>query len=288
MEKTKQNTVVLSSTDLERFRSYLTERENAPATTQKYLTDIRTFFRYLDGNLEITKERLLDYKGWLMSRYAVSSVNSMIVALNQFLTHLELGRLKLKRVKIQRQLFVEKEKELTKPEYLELLKTAKARGQDELALIMETICTTGIRISELRFFTAQHVKKGRIEVHNKGKYRIVLLPRTLQLKLLSFMRRRGIRAGYLFRTRNGNPKVRSNIWSAMKALARACRVDARKIFPHNLRHLFARTFYQATKNLVTLADILGHSNLEVTRIYTSTSLDACQKSIENLGLFCRD
>lgn len=264
------------------FREYLNQRENADATIKKYITDISTFLRYLNNESTIDKQKLLDYKEWLLRRYAVSSVNSMLVALNQFLEFLNLSFLKVKRVKVQNNLFLKDEKELTKEEYRRLVKTAAEEGREQLALCIETIASTGIRISELEFFTVESVRRDYIEIVNKGKYRRIFLPKVLRQKLILFARKHGVQKGAIFVTRNGKPKNRSNIWREMKALEEKAGISGNKVFPHNLRHLFARIYYSVTKDLAGLADLLGHSSLNVTRIYTSNTGKIYQKQLDSL------
>lgn len=269
---------------MESFRRWLLEKESSEATIAKYGTDLKTFRRYLGEDLLVTKERLLRYKKWLTEEYALSSVNSMLAALNQYLEFSGRGNMKVKRVKIQTRMFAEKSRELNKKEYRMLNQAAKNRGKASLALMLEGICATGIRVSELAFLTVDSVKRGEITINNKGKVRVILLPEPLRKKLLYYIRRKGIQNGPVFVTRNGNPKDRSNIWKEMKQLAQEAGVDPAKVFPHNLRHLFARTFYQTTGDLSGLADILGHSNLSVTRIYTKESGERYRRQIESLGL----
>lgn len=264
------------------FREYLNQRENADATIKKYITDISTFLRYLNNESTIDKQKLLDYKEWLLRRYAVSSVNSMLAALNQFLEFLNLSFLKVKRVKVQNNLFLKDEKELTKEEYRRLVKTAAKEGREQLALCIETIASTGIRISELEFFTVESVRRDYIEIVNKGKYRRIFLPKVLRQKLILFARKHGVQKGAIFVTRNGKPKNRSNIWREMKALEEKAGISGNKVFPHNLRHLFARIYYSVTKDLAGLADLLGHSSLNVTRIYTSNTGKIYQKQLDSL------
>lgn len=264
------------------FREYLNQRENAGATIKKYITDISTFLRYLNNESTIDKQKLLDYKEWLLRRYAVSSVNSMLAALNQFLEFLNLSFLKVKRVKVQNNLFLKDEKELTKEEYRRLVKTAAEEGREQLALCIETIASTGIRISELEFFTVESVRRDYIEIVNKGKYRRIFLPKVLRQKLILFARKHGVQKGAIFVTRNGKPKNRSNIWREMKALEEKAGISGNKVFPHNLRHLFARIYYSVTKDLAGLADLLGHSSLNVTRIYTSNTGKIYQKQLDSL------
>jgi len=265
------------------FEIYLYERENAEATIKKYITDIKTFFRYLGDDLRIDKKKIMDYKKRLLQSYTVNSVNSMLAALNQFLDFLGLGILKIKRVKIQKSLFLREEKELTIEEFKRLLKTAAKEGKEQLALCMETIVSTGIRVSELKFFTVEEVKKEDIVISNKGKYRKILLPKELRRKLLQFAKRQAITKGPIFVTRNGKPKSRTSIWKEMKALKQKAGVEGSKIFPHNLRHLFARMYYEVTKDLVGLGDLLGHSSLNVTRIYTSNTRKIYQKRLDMMN-----
>lgn len=269
---------------MDEFRCYLVERENASATVQKYLTDIRTFFRYLGEETMVDKQRILAYKEWLQSKYTINSVNSMLAALNQFLDFLELSALRVKRVKVQKSLFLQEEKELTQKEYQSLLNAAMAEGKRQLALCMETIASTGIRISELESFTVEAVKKNHIEMINKGKYRRIFLPAKLRKKLLFFAKEQGIGRGPIFVTRNGTPKSRSNIWREMKALKERAGIPESKIFPHNLRHLFARVYYAAAKDLTGLGDLLGHSSLNITRIYTSNTGKIYQKQLDLMNL----
>ena len=206
----------------------------------------------------------------------------MLAALNQFLEFCGYAQLKVKRVKTQKNLFLREEKELTRKEYQRLVRTAKAEGKVQLALCMEVIAVTGVRVSELKYFTVEQVKKGRIEVHNKGKYRRIFLTSDIRKKLLCFAMFRKITRGYIFATKSGKAKDRSNIWSEMKALKEKANVCGEKIFPHNLRHLFARVYYQTTKDMAGLADVLGHSSLNVTRIYTSSTGEIYQRQLERM------
>lgn len=268
---------------LEQFEMYLYERENAEATIRKYMADVRTFFTFLGKNRTVDKKRLLSYKEWLLKRYAVNSVNSMLAALNQFLEFNGLGNLRLKRVRMQKCLFLCEEKELTRKEYEKLLKTAISEGKYQLALCMETIVSTGIRISELVYFTVEAVYKNCIEIVNKGKYRRIFIPKSLRKMLLKYAEKRHIGSGPIFVTKNGKPKNRSNIWREMKSLKEKAGIEGKKIFPHNLRHLFARIYYEVTKDLRGLGDILGHSSLNVTRIYTSNTGKIYQKQLDNIN-----
>lgn len=276
--------IEMKKESMEEFAVYLRERENAKATIRKYLTDIRTFYNFMGENRRITKEQLLSYKEWLVEHYAISSVNSMLAALNQFLGFLGGERLKLKRIRVQGTLLTGEAREMEKTDYKRLVETAMEEGRVQLALMMETMCATGIRVSELEYFTVESLRSGIVKVWNKGKYRMVPMPEMLKKNLQRYVEREGIQTGVIFRTRNGNPKNRSNIWKEMKSLAGRAGVDPDKIFPHNLRHLFARTFYKGTNNLVNLAGILGHSSLEITRVYTTEKIQVWIKNIETLDL----
>ena len=282
MNTERIRTVVIQETQLKAFEDYLYERENARATIQKYKSDAGTFLRYLGNERRVDKSRVLAYKEWLVTHYAVSSVNSMLASVNQFLIFLECRELTVKPLKVQRSLFLKEEKELSKEEYRKLVKTAREEGKEQIALCMETIAATGIRISELRYFTVEKVKKGRIEICNKGKYRRIFLTDDIRKKLLHYCKTAGVREGQIFVTRTGKPKDRSNLWKEMKRLKEKAGVCASKIFPHNFRHLFARVYYTCTKDLAGLADLLGHSSLNVTRIYTSNTGEVYQKQLEKM------
>lgn len=280
----KRKSVIIEKSALMEFREYLQEKENSTATIEKYTRDIKKFIDFTGESREVSKEILLRYKEWLIERYAVSSVNSMLVALNQFLSFLELGRLKLKRIKVQRINLHQMERELSKEEFQKLVRTARSDGKEQLAMIMETMGATGIRVSELKFFRTDNIQSGVIKVCNKGKHRIVVIPTALKKKLLFYIRKNKIRSGMIFCTRTGKEKDRSNIWKEMKKAAERAGVTLEKVFPHNLRHLFARTFYKETKNLINLADLLGHSNLDVTRIYASEGIKEWRRNIEKIKI----
>lgn len=266
------------------FQNYLYERENAKATISKYVTDIRTFYKYLDGNYEIDKKCIVSYKEWLYPRYEATSINSMLVALNQFLDFWGLGKWKVKRLKVQKQLFIPEAKEMTKQEYKRLIAAARSQHKHQLAMSIKTLAATGARVSELMFFTVESVKKGTITVSNKGKQRTILIPQVLKKELLYFAGKNQITRGCIFVTRNGKVKDRSNLWREMKALWSIAKVPEQKIFPHNLRHLFARSYYKLTNDIAGLADLLGHSSLDVTRIYTANTEETYRKQIQRLGL----
>ena len=274
--------------DIEEFKYYLQERENAQATIEKYIRDVRNFMEYVKkdktNGQQIDKEKLLQYKQWLLENYAISSANSMLVALNQFLIFKGLGGLRLKRIRTQKNRVLEVDKLLSREDFLQLVRTARSQGKEQIAMIMETMCATGIRVSELKFFRVENLKSGMIRVWNKGKYRIVILPEVLRKKLLAYAGKHHIHSGLIFCTRTGREKNRSNIWREMKKIASLAGVKLEKVFPHNLRHLFARTFYRLTKDLINLADILGHSSVEVTRIYTSDTINEWRRSLDRMQL----
>lgn len=274
----------ITEKDIGKFKDYLRERENTPATIEKYARDIRTLMRYVGEKQLVDKDKLLKYKQWLMDNYAVSSANSMLVSINQFLTCVGKGMFRIRRIKVQRCDALHRAKSLDKKEFQKLVKTARGRGKEQTAMIMETICATGIRVSELKYFRVEDLKNGMVRVWNKGKYRMVLIPEKLRKKLLVYAGKQKIRSGIIFRTRSGREKNRSNIWKEMKAIGELANISLKKVFPHNLRHLFARTFYRETKNLINLADILGHSNLDVTRGYASDGIKEWKRNLEKMKL----
>ncbi len=250
----------------------------------KYLRDARAFIVYLDGR-EITKELVILYKRMLIEKgYAVSSVNSMLAGVNRLLSFFGWYDCRVKAVRVQRQIFCGEDKELTKAEYIRLLNAAKKKKKDRLELILQTICGTGIRVSELRFITVEAVKTGTAEVQCKGKRRTVFLVKALQKKLLRYAREKRIAAGPVFVTRGGRPVSRTNIWREMKALCAEAGVTPGKVFPHALRHLFARTFYGLEKDIARLADLLGHSSINTTRIYIISTGTEPRERMENMRL----
>ncbi|MGM9552215.1 MAG: tyrosine-type recombinase/integrase [Clostridia bacterium] len=267
------------------FKNYLMEEEKSFSTVDKYVRDVNKFAQKI-GDEEITKAKLLEYKTALCKSYAPSSVNGAISSLNAFFDFVQCPNLKLKSVKIQRKIFMSKEKELSKKEYERLVRTAKEKKNKRLFYLMQTICSTGIRVSELRFVTVGAVKSGEVQINLKGKIRCILLPGSLIKMLKQYIKEEKIKKGPVFVTKNGKPLDRSNIWHDMKNLCTQAGVDSRKVFPHNLRHLFARAFYSIQKDIVRLADILGHSSINTTRIYTMETGDIHLKQIEKLGLVC--
>ena len=266
-----------------RFQAQLAEEERSRATIGKYIHDVDVFFSFVQ-DAPVDKEKVMEYKQYLIEKYAPASVNSMLVALNRFLKEQGWYDCVVKLLKIQKVSFRSREKELSREEYLRLLFAAGEKKDQRLYYLMQTICATGIRVSELRFITAEAVKEGRAKVTLKGKVRTVLLPAPLCRVLKKYMKERNIQKGSLFVTRRGRPLDRSNIWHEMKALCEKAGVSREKVFPHNLRHLFARTFYKVTKNLLNLADILGHSSLEVTRNYASDGINEWKRNLEKIEL----
>lgn len=263
------------------FREELIRDEKSEATVEKYLRDPKSFVRY-GGEEPLNKELVVRYKQSLTERYAPASVNSMLAAVNRFLKWLGRGDCTVKSLKIQPRSF--RERELTREEYYRLLRAAKEAGKERLWLLLQTVGTTGIRISELRFITVEAVGQGSARVRLKGKKRRVLLPGKLCGLLRRYAKGQGIRTGSIFITRTGRPLDRSNILHEMKALCPLAQVEPEKVFPHNLRHLFACLYYNQTKDLCHLADVLGHSNINTTRLYTTLSTTQHLRQLEHLRL----
>ncbi len=275
---------IITSTLINNYITFLKADEKADATIEKYVRDIRAFAHYLDGK-SVSKEIAVAYKKMLLnSNYAKRSINSIIASLNGLFDFMKEYDCKLKTIKIQRQAFCSEEKELTKAEYTRLIRTANQKGNERLNLIIQTICGTGIRVSELQFITVAAVYSGEAVVSLKGKTRTIFIVKDLQKKLLRYCREHNITEGYVFITRTGKPMSRTNIWKEMKNLCESANVNPNKVFPHNLRHLFARTFYGIEKDIAKLADILGHSSINTTRIYITTTANEHRQRMENLRL----
>lgn len=265
------------------FKEGLQNEEKSVLTIEKYIRDITAFFVWL-ASRELNKGQVLEYKKHLIENYSPASVNSMLSSLNSFFVFNEWYELKVRALKIQRQIFISKEKELTKAEYARLLKEAKNKGNERLYLLMQTICSCGLRVSELKFVTIEALKKQQAEIKCKGKIRQVCLPKDLCKQLEKYAKKRNIKSGAVFVSKTGKPLNRSNIWSDMKKLCDSANVSPEKVYPHNLRHLFAHTFYSLQKDIVRLADILGHSNINTTRVYTMETGEQHRKLIQKLGL----
>lgn len=270
--------------ELETYRLWLMKEEKSGLTIEKYIRDIARFLAFAQ-NRPVTKEVVMEYRDSLISRqYAVSSINSMLVALNRYFDYLGLPGLRVKLLKFQRAIFCPEEKELTREEYLRLVREAGKRGDKELSLILQTIASTGIRIGELKDITVSAVKEGKATVRSKNKSRTVFLPGKLRKYLLQYSRERRIEAGPVFQTRKGEAVNRCSVWRKMKELCRGAGVESGKVFPHNLRHLFARAYYQLEKDIAKLSDLLGHSSIETTRIYIMTSGREHRRQMEKLRL----
>ncbi len=268
---------------LDKFQVHLIEAERSRATVEKYLRDVRAFFAFMQEKL-LEKTLVMAYKTRLLSTHAVSSVNSMLAALNVFLSFLGRRDLCVKQCKVQKSAYCTEEKELTKAEYFRLVQAAKRRGNERLSLLIQTICASGIRVSELPYITVAAVERGEAVVQCKGKNRRVFLVTPLKKKLLRYIREQKIKTGAVFVTRNGKPVSRHSVWRDMKSLCEQANVPSSKVFPHNLRHLFARAFYGVEKDIAKLADILGHTSINTTRVYiVTTGLEHRQK-MERLHL----
>lgn len=270
-------------TGLEQFEKELLERERSRNTVEKYFRDVKRFLEFL-GDRELNREAVLAYKEALLGKYKVSSVNSMLIALNGYLKFCGRGDCCVHVCRQQRRVFLEEERELTKQEYERLVRQAKSDGNDRLCFILQTIASTGVRIGELKYITVEALKKRRVRIDFKGKIRIIILPQSLVQALKDYCRKKKIREGSIFITKSGRPMDRRNIWAEMKRLCERAKVLKSKVFPHNLRHLFAKSFYEREQDLVRLADYLGHSSVETTRRYTMiSSMAVCEKQLE-LGL----
>lgn len=278
---------IITEEMLDDFRNYLFEEERSANTISKYLRDIRKFVDYIRG-AEVTKRSMVEFKEKLLcvDKYEISSINTFIIAINRFMEYMGWYDIKVKTYKVQKASFVPDNKYLSKKEYGRLVMAARKSGNLRLAMLLNTICATGIRISELQYFTADSVKCGRVVIHNKGKIRNILIPSELQKKLKCYMAQKHITKGIIFCTSSGKPMERSNIWREMKALCKQADVCEEKVFPHNLRHLFAQCFYTLKKDLAKLADILGHSNIETTRIYIRERMGEHRRHLEMMHMVC--
>ncbi len=277
---------IISNDQIAAFSRFLQAEEREPGTIEKYCRDIRAFAAWLDGR-DVTRERTVAWKEHLRAAgYAPVTINSMLVAVNRFFHFLGLDPFRVKALRIQRRMFRSKDKELTKEEYNRLIETARALGRERLALLIETICATGIRVSEVKYITVEAARAGRSEISLKGKVRTILIPNKLCRKLQKYAGKQKTASGEIFLTRSGRGLSRRQIWAEMKGLCQAAGISPSKVFPHNLRHLFARTFYRASRDVVQLADVLGHSSIETTRIYLiSTGVEHARR-LERLGLIC--
>ena len=274
---------VIAAKMIAEFEEHLILEERSVATIQKYIRDVKAFTAYAQ-NSAITKETVIAYKKYLQENYAVRSVNSMLASINSFFSLFGWNDLKVKSLKLQQQVFCPEEKELTKEEYTRLCRTAERRHNERLNLILQTICGTGIRVGELQYITVEAVKHGEAVVNCKAKTRSVFIIKELRQKLLRYAAEQNIKSGMIFVTRTGKPISRTNIWREMKALCLEANVNPQKVFPHNLRHLFARVFYGIEKDIAKLADILGHSSINTTRIYIISTGTEHRQRMENMRL----
>ncbi len=270
---------------LEEYKAYLYEQEKSKATIQKYMCDLKKLVEFV-ADKEMSKSLAIQYKEYLKDNegYKTSSVNSFLVAANRFFEFMGWYEFRVKTFKLQKEVFMPESNELSKGEYKQLVETALGNGKIRIGMIIQTICATGIRVSELSAITVSSVKSGMATIYNKGKERMILIPRDLQVKLLGYTRKQKIKHGIVFKTSKGKAVDRTWIWREMKKLCDIAGVKRKKVFPHNLRHLFARTFYSIYKDISKLADILGHSSVETTRIYLKESYIEHQKRIEKLNL----
>ena len=265
------------------FARQLGEEERSPATLEKYLREVRQFAAFLGGR-EVTRDLAAAWREELSARQSPATVNGKLTALDRLLAFLGWEDCRVKHLRVQRQLFRDSARELSREEYARLVETARRLGRGRLSLLMETICATGIRVSEVRYITAEAVREGRTEIALKGKIRTIFLPGKLCRKLEKYARQKKITSGELFLTRSGRPMSRKQIWAEMKGVCRAAGVAPSKVFPHNLRHLFARCFYRVSRDVAKLADVLGHSSIETTRIYLISTGAEHARTLDQLRL----
>ena len=268
--------------DLELFREYLLQRERTKSTIENYIRNVKFLLRFSEDRPAIDKETLIDFKDYLWEHYKPVSCNTIIAGVNQFLESLGLEDLKLKRFRLQDSMMRAQARELTIEECKKLIETAVSQKKDRLAIAMEAIAMTGARISELKYFTVESVKEGQIQVRNKGKIRIILLPDVLKQHLLLYAAKHRISKGSIFITSGGKPVDRSNFWREMQQIGAELHMEKEKLFPHNLRHLFAHVYFEETKDLAGLGDLLGHSSLNVTRIYTMKTMETQKKTLNRI------
>ena len=273
---------IISET-IDDFRKHLILEEKSRATVEKYIRDVKIFKEFISDS-EVTKESVIEYKEYLQEQYSARSVNSMLASINSLFSFMDWHDVRVRAVRLQQQVFCSEEKELTRDEYARLCRMAERRHNERLALILQTICGTGIRVSELEYITVEAVQRGEAMVRCKGKTRAVFIVKKLKRKLLRYAAAKNIKHGSIFITRTGRPVNRTNIWREMKSLCAEADVEPGKVFPHNLRHLFARVFYNIRKDIARLADILGHSSISTTRIYIISTGAEHRKCMENMHL----
>lgn len=275
---------IMTQALMNKYRVYLYEEEKSIATINKYTHDIQTFYTFLSDDKIVTKEKVKEYKEKLLLKYKPSSINSMLAALNQFFEFNNWQDCKIKELKVQKKIFLDENQELTKDEYQRLVNTALKQKNERLYLLLQAICSTGIRVSEHQYITVVALEKGYTKIFNKGKVREIFFGNDLRKVLLEYCKCNNIFNGPVFVTRSGRPIDRSNIWKAMKELCEEAKVDRSKVYPHNLRHLFAVTYYSLKKDIARLADLLGHSSIDTTRIYTMSSGQEFKKFFDQMDL----
>lgn len=275
--------MMIFSKNIDLFITELETNEYSANTIAKYQTDLNKLVNFLPDR-EPTKKDIIAFKEELSKCYKPRSVNSILAACNRYFNFIERPDLKVKQLKIQQDAFCAEDKELTKQEYKQLVNTARKSGKEIIALVIQTICSTGIRVSELKFITVEAIKNGKADIKMKGKHRTVLIPSKMRKMLLIYAKRSQIIRGSIFVTSRGNPFDRSNIWKKMKEVSEAAQIPSGKVFPHNLRHLFAREFYRIQMDIAKLADILGHSNINTTRIYIVSTGEEHKRVLEKMQL----
>ena len=279
----KNTNRIINAQSINDFKTWLHGEERSSGTVEKYVRDVKSLCVWLNGR-EITKENIADWKASLLdAKYKPVTINSMLASVNTFCRYADID-CKIKFLKVQRSVFREEEKELTQAEYERLIMTAQAKGNERLALLLETIGSTGIRVSEVQYITVAGVFAGKVQIALKGKIRVIMLPKKLCRKLLKYAHKQRIASGEIFITKNGKGLSRKQIWAEMKKLCKEANVPESKVFPHNLRHLFARVFYRITRDIAKLSDLLGHSSIDTTRIYLLSSGEEHARQLEGLGL----
>jgi site-specific recombinase XerD len=279
---------IITPEAIQLFLDHLYEEEKASSTIAKYARDLEKLRAYAAGR-KLDKALLIAYKEKLLTEdhYQTSSINSYLIAANRFFEYMGWHELKVRTYKVQREAFTPVSRSLSRKEYQRLVSVARAGNRGRLAMILQTLCATGMRISEIRYITVENLSAGTIRIRCKGKLRTILLPDDLRRELVHYIRRNHITTGFVFRTRSGRLPDRSNLWREMKSLCADARVNPQKVFPHNFRHLFAQCFYEVKKDIAKLADVLGHSSIETTRIYIRTTSDEYRTQLNRLGLVCR-
>ena len=274
----------MTSEQMKSYAEHLRMEECSESTVRKYDNALTALYGWLPEDKSVTKERLLAWKAEISEKNAASTVNVMISAVNSFFAFMSWDNLRVKQVKTQRRIYRDKDRELTKEEYMRLLNAARSKGNLRLYYLMQTLGSTGIRISELKYISVEALRSGSAVVDCKGKQRVVLIPKKLRKALLDYCKEAGIVSGSVFVTKRGNPVNRSNIWRELQALCAAARVKPHKVFPHNFRHLFAVSYYRMAKDVAKLADLLGHASIDTTRIYIMESGAEHERQMEKLGL----